>query len=412
MNHKVLLCLFALSVAACNKSRDIKYSDIGGLWKLELMVESEDKTIPFFLEIIEVNGQMKAAVWNGAEKIQHDDITIVKDSVTIESPYFNSTLRLKFNQNQVEGYWEDKSRDNYQLKLTGKYNLTQRFKFNGPLEAEMDGSWEVRFSPGTPDEYKAIGLFSTDENSMKGTFITETGDYRFLEGGFAQQELKLSTFDGAHAFLFEASLKNDSLVGWFYSGNHYKEPFIAWRNDSTSLVSPYLMTELVDQNEPISFAFNNLNGQLISLEDSTFNNKPMLVQIIGSWCPNCMDESAFLVQQKELLKDKGVEVVALAFERLPFKDAVQPLLKLKTNLGIDYPILYAGKASKKEATKEIPWLKEVKSYPTLLFVLPNRKVFKIHTGFCGPGTGKYYEQQSKKLLDDISQLAQMAGTTQ
>ena len=88
------------------------------------------------------------------------------------------------------------------------------------------------FSPNTPEEYKAIGLFTTDQNSMKGTFITETGDYRFLEGGFALNELKLSTFDGAHAFLFEADLKNDTLYGEFFSGKHYSEKFIAWRNDS------------------------------------------------------------------------------------------------------------------------------------------------------------------------------------
>lgn len=411
MNHKILLCLFAWCICSCTKKEPLKYSDIKGLWKLELNIGSDEKTIPFFLEIIEINNQVKAAVWNGDEKIQHDHVTLRNDSVFIESPYFNSTLTLLFNRNLVSGIWQDKSREEYVMTVTGKYNLTQRFKFDGPLETNVDGKWEVRFSPNTPEEYKAIGLFTTDQNSMKGTFITETGDYRFLEGGFALNELKLSTFDGAHAFLFEADLKNDTLYGEFFSGKHYSEKFIAWRNDSAALMSPYKMTELVDPTQPISFSFKDLNGKVVSIDDSTYLNKPMLVQLSGSWCPNCMDESAFLVENKAFIAEKGVEVVALSFERLPYDDAVKPLLKLKESLGIEYPVLYAGMAKKLEATKEIPWLKEIKSYPTLLFVMPNKQVFKFHTGFYGPGTGPYYKKQSSELLDDITLLAKMSGVT-
>ena len=111
-------------------------------------------------------------------------------------------------------------------------------------------------------------------------------------------------------------------------------------------MSPYKMTELVDPTQPISFSFKDLNGKVVSIDDSTYLNKPMLVQLSGSWCPNCMDESAFLVENKAFIAEKGVEVVALSFERLPYDDAVKPLLKLKESLGIEYPVLYAGMAKK------------------------------------------------------------------
>ena len=197
----------------------------------------------------------------------------------------------------------------------------------------------------------------------------------------------------------------------FLAANTTAKKFIAWRNDSAALMSPYKMTELVDPTQPISFSFKDLNGKVVSIDDSTYLNKPMLVQLSGSWCPNCMDESAFLVENKAFIAEKGVEVVALSFERLPYDDAVKPLLKLKESLGIEYPVLYAGMAKKLEATKEIPWLKEIKSYPTLLFVMPNKQVFKFHTGFYGPGTGPYYKKQSSELLDDITLLAKMSGVT-
>ncbi|MFT5723071.1 MAG: thiol-disulfide isomerase/thioredoxin [Bacteroidia bacterium] len=407
MNYKAILFLFISFGLSCNKKEPLQSRDIIGLWKIELDIDQE-RTIPFFLEIIDQQGKMSCAIWNGNEKIEHKTVDICQDSLIVNSPYFNSTMYMRFNKNVVTGHWVDHSREAYKMPLHGKYNLSQRFKFKGLLEHKIDGKWAVKFSPDTEDAYDAIGLFSTDSNSMKGTFITETGDYRYLEGGFATNELKLSTFDGAHAFLFEAELSNDTLRGWFYSGKNWKEPFIAWRNDSATLINPYDMTELVDKSKPISFAFKDLDGNIVSLEDSVYQDKPVLVQIMGSWCPNCMDESAFLAKNAGYIKENDVEIIALSFERLDYESALKPLQKIKNNLGLNYLILYAGHANKKEATLAIPWLKEIKSYPTLLYVLPDKRVFKIHTGFYGPGTGNYFDIQSKEMLEDIKNLGDLS----
>ncbi len=375
---------------------------------MELNLTQEDKTIPFFLEIINENDLLKAAVWNGVERIVHDDIYLSGDSLFIESPYFNSTLYLKHDQNTLVGIWQDHSRTDYTIPVSGKYNLSERFRFNGPLTTDVDGKWEVTFSPNTDHQYKAIGLFETDDHSMKGTFLTETGDYRFLDGGYGGNELKLSTFDGSHAFLFEAEQINDTLRGWFWSGKHWKEQFIAWRNDSATLADPYSLTTLTNPEKPIEIAFKNLEGKIVTLEDEQFKGKPVLLQIMGSWCPNCMDETAFLAAQQDWLSENGVEILALSFERLPYEEAIQPLQKLKTNLDVNYPILYAGKASKKEALKAVPWLTEIISYPTLIYVLPNRTVYRIHTGFFGPGTDRYFEKQSSDMFNDIKTLIEMS----
>jgi len=396
-------------VCSCGPKQDTKNLDpIVGLWKIQLELTEEQKSIPFFLEVIQKDGFLEAAVWNGDERLIHEEVIRRNDTIIIPSPYFNSELRLVQNENRVEGEWEDFSRGGYTIPVTGKYNLSQRFKFNGPLVPKADGKWEVRFSPNTEDEYRAIGLFDTDEYSMKGTFITETGDYRFLDGGFGGDQLKLSTFDGSHAFLFEADYVSDTLRGWFWSGKHWKEPFIAWRNDSMTLTDPYTMTALTNAENPIAVSFPNLDGQTITLDDSMYEGKPVLLQIMGSWCPNCMDEAAFLADNQQFIDSLGVKVIGLSFERLAYAQAKEPLRKLKRNLNLMYPILYAGKANKSEAAKSVPWLDGIKSYPTLVYVLPNRKVFRIHTGFYGPGTGIYYRKQSVEMLDDIRKLAELS----
>ena len=404
--------IVVLFLASCQEAKQFNSADICGLWKIEVGITEADKQIPFFLEFIEVDEHLKASVWNGDEQIVHDSIHIVGDTVVVESPYFNSTLELVFEGNTVTGYFIDYSRQDYKMPLTGKYNLLQRFRHSGPLETAVDGKWQVVFSPNSEDAYNAIGLFETDNNSMKGTFITETGDYRFLEGGFAGNQLQLSTFDGAHAFLFEAALNKDTLKGWFYSGKTWKEPFVARKDEEPTLISPYQMTEMVDAEKTVSFDFQSIDGGVVSSSDSTYANRPMLIQIMGSWCPNCMDEMLFLAKNKSLIEDLGIQVVALSFERLNFEKAQKPLQKLRDHLNVFYPILYAGEAKKSEALKSVPWLKQIKSYPTLIYVLPNKQVYKIHTGFYGPSTKSYYEKQSKEMFDDLRQLSKLSATTQ
>lgn len=376
-----------------------------GLWRMELRIEGENKDIPFFLEFISRNDSLIAAVWNGDECIIHSEVRINDDSVHIKSPVFNTEMHLKHNQNILTGYWKDYSRGNqYVLPLSGKYNLNQRFKFSDFPSTEADGIWEVHFSPETEESYPALGLFKTEQHSMQGTFLTETGDYRFLDGGFASDSLKLSAFDGSHAFLFEAEMNDDTLRGWFYSGSHWKEPFIAWRNDSFELRDPYELSELTNPDTVVDFAFKDLDGKFVQLSDSEYINKPVLVQITGSWCPNCMDETKFLVTASDWLEEQGVSVVALAFERGPYDQVAGPLKRMHLNLKIPYPYLYAGTANKDSAQKSFPFLKQIKSYPTLLYLNREHKVVKIHTGFYGPGTKSFFERQSLEFKQNVEEL--------
>lgn len=404
MVKHIFIGLSILLFYGCGKEVKRTNKDIIGLWKIELQVEKDSVQIPFFLEIVGDNDSILAAVWNGEEQIVHDNIVFNHDTLVLTNPYFNTSLYLSFDRNKVSGYWEDRTRDNYKIPLTGMYNLNQRFSFEEQLSEAVDGKWEVVFSPGTDDAYKAIGLFATDENSMKGTFLTETGDYRFLEGGFAGKDLKLSTFDGSHAFLFDAELVNDTLHGKFWSGTHWSEPFTAWRNDSASLADPFTLTTANEPEKPVSFSFKDTHGNEVSLNDSPYLNKPVIIQIMGTWCPNCIDESRYITSVYDSIVAQNVEILALCFEREEPTKAMQNMIKVKSELDIKYAMLYAGSSEKLEASKSIPWISQIKSYPTLVFLNREHKIVKTHTGFYGPSTGKYYEQQSKLFMHDLSLL--------
>ncbi len=67
--------------------------------------------------------------------------------------------------------------------------------------------------------------------------------------------------------------------------------------------------------------------------------------------------------------------------------------RLKKRFNVQYEILIAGGSpDKKMASESMPLLNRISSFPTTLFIDKQGEVRKIHTGFSGPATGKYYDE--------------------
>jgi len=227
---------------------------------------------------------------------------------------------------------------------------------------------------------------------VTGTFQTETGDYRFLEGTIQGDKLYLSVFDGAHAFLFEARIAatGDQLVGYFRSGTHYRTIWEAKRDATAKLPDPNSLTKVVGPDKRLNFTFPNTDGELISLADSAFTGKVKLVQIMGTWCPNCLDETRFLLRYLSENAHPDLQVLAIGFERYRDADkALAALRRYQKQLNIPYPVLWGGYYDKSEAAQSFPMLSRILAYPTLLFVDRNNEIQFVHTGFNGPATTEY-----------------------
>jgi len=271
----------------------------------------------------------------------------------------------------------------------------------------IKSKWEVTFNPSTSGEYKGIGLFEhggPQEPRIVGTILTETGDYRYLVGNFIDNKtLYFSSFDGAHAFVFKATLKADTtLEGDFWSGSHAHEKWIAKLNEKFELRNSDSLTYLKPGFTKVDFSFPDLNGKKVSLSDVKYKNKVVIIQVMGSWCPNCIDETKFLSAFYEKYKTKNLEIIALAFERTDdMKKAVANVNRVKKKFNVNYDVLIPTTSSdRSEAAKALPMLNHIMSYPTTLFIDKKGKVRKIHTGFTGPATGKYYD----KFVEDINKF--------
>ena len=91
--------------------------------------------------------------------------------------------------------------------------------------------------------------FQSSPTKITGTFLTSTGDYRFLEGVFDGEKIRLSTFDGSHAYLVIADFNPQNKVprisnGVFYSGLNNKEFWNASFNPKAALPDAEKLTFL------------------------------------------------------------------------------------------------------------------------------------------------------------------------
>ncbi|MGB5647608.1 MAG: TlpA disulfide reductase family protein [Muriicola sp.] len=386
-----LLLVILLTLYGCKEPSALSLSE--GIWRGTMEVQ-DGEILPFNFEIKNGSDGYTMEVFNADEVLNIDDIFIDKDSIIIRMPVFEGYIAGTFSNSTITGNFIKESLDRV-VPFNANFDDHKRFVTSKPPAINISGNWEVVFSKGTEDSYVAQGIFNQEGEKVTGTFRTTTGDYRYLEGVVDGDSLKLSTFDGAHVFLFLASLKDGAMKGTFYSGNHYQEPFEAVLNESYELPDAYELTYLNEGYEKFNFSFKDINGNLISLDDPQYQNKVVIVQIMGTYCPNCLDESKFLVNYLKENDQDDLEVIALAFEYAKTEeDAFKGIKRLRDRLGISYSILLAqyGSADKKTANEKLPMLNHILSYPTTIFLDKKGEVRRILTGFNGPATkGKYIE---------------------
>lgn len=401
MRKLLFIALITVFMFSCENDK-VSERLTPGMYRAELVV-SDAEVLPFNFK---VNTASTLEIYNAEEIIKVDEIVYKNDSVYIKPPVFEGELIAKIEKGVLNGHFVVKGKDR-KVPFTAQMN-NDRFDSFQDADFNIDGNWETTFSPESESEsYKAKGVFKQDGNKVTGTFRTETGDYRFLEGVLSGSTLKLSAFDGAHAFLFTAQVTDSTLQGTFYSGNHYKEPFEAIRNNDYELKSADELTFLKEGYDSLAFQFPDANGNQIALSDARFKDKVVVVQIMGTWCPNCLDESTYFAEYYKKNNDKDLEFVSLAFEYAKTEQqAFNNIKRLQDRVGITYPILLAqiGSTSKEEAQEKLPMLNHVLSYPTTVFIDKQGKVRKIHTGFNGPATGEKYTEFKLEFDNFINRL--------
>lgn len=363
----------------------------------------QGQTLPFGLDLQPVSGGYEAFVLNGKERLRMDSPQLLGDTLRIPMSLFEGELVGKISGNTLTGYYQRK-RATGVVRAPFRAEKGQPWRFT-PTVSEpawsAAGKFATTFRSRDGQESKAVGVFEQEKNKVTGTFLTSTGDYRYLDGNIIGDSLFLSAYDGIHVYLFKAKKTTTGFAGDFFAGVSSRSTFTCVRDETAALPDEKSLTFLKPGADRFTFAFPDAaTGKPLSLEDPRFKGKVTVIQILGSWCPNCMDETNFMVPWYQKNKQRGVEVVGLAYERSPkFEEAAPKVQRMKQRFNIPYPVLVAGVADQ-SASATLPQLNKIMGYPTTIFVDKKGTVREIHTGFSGPGTGAYYD----KFVDDFNRL--------
>jgi thiol-disulfide isomerase/thioredoxin len=369
-----------------------------GKWSGYLVLE-KNVQLPFDFVV----SKNAITIINDTEEIVLTTKNTSNDSVDFVFPNFDSFLRISTkNKKQLAGYWYNRQKGiNYKISFYAE-KAAEEIRSN---YTNISGKWEATFAINSNSPYKAIGTFSQQNNKVTGSFLTTTGDYRYLSGTMYGDQLHLSTFNGAFAFVFKATLTNNKLHGTFYSGNHYKTNWEAVPNNNFELPDADSITYVSNNAPQLRFEFPNILGGTTVFPDDFDNDNVTIIQLMGSWCPNCLDEAIFYKELLARYKEQGLQVVTICYE-IPktLEQKIHVVKRMADRNNLQFTFLIGGNAQKSEASQHFPMLNEVISFPTSLYLDKNGEIRKIHTGFAGPGTGEYYEEFRTKTVAFIEGL--------
>lgn len=390
------LVVFFIGCATQDNKKDNK-----NYWTGHLAID-EKKAIPFDFILKETPEKKEITIINGEEKITLE--TVKTDGpFEFHFPNFNSFLKVDyFSNDSLKGVFINNDRNN---KKKLQFEACKNPNYQKEKKLVLKEKWEVSFSYDSQSKYPAIGLFSYFEDDyVEGTFLTETGDYRFLSGAINDNYLQLSCFDGSHVFLFEAERVHDSLNGVFYSGSHWKTNWYGLKNDTFELNNPYEITHLVNEDK-LQLSKLNLEKDTFHFPNTYFKGKVLIIQVFGSWCPNCIDEIHYYNELYKKYQHQGLEIIGLGYETPKrVDDKIARLQKLKEKKDIQYTLLLGGEANKQKAAEDFPMLNDITSFPTTIIINKQGEIVKIHTGFNGPGTGEVYENYKKEMEKALEKL--------
>lgn len=376
---------------------------IDGNWKIDIALQ--DKVLPVLVTFSSDYGdKLTGHLINGAEKLQLEGTLTEGNRFEVSIAAHYAKLSGKFKGNKIEGEWIRTNKENFKVEFKGArtsldFLFTEYENEKTPLS--LDGKWKIQLD----DKKIGLGVFEQEGSRVQGSILTSTGDYRYLDGHITENKIYLYGFDGVFSFIFEGVLEKDQFVANMYSGISDQKKVTGFRDEKFLLADPLTLTEKLN-DAPVKLSLKNIDGAVVDLDQGEFKNKAKVIQVFGSWCPNCHDESTFFAKWRKSNSEKLDEIkfIAVSFEKASSRaEALKNLQRARKKLGMDYDVVLADFDNSVKVTDVLP-LKSSVAFPTTIYLSRDNKIQKIHTGFSGQATGEYFEAFTKDFNQTIESL--------
>lgn len=428
----LLLALLAVLATGPVAARSVRSNDVvSGTWDAALRIPSGD--VGFTLDIHLHDGKVSGAIMNGPDRQPLTSGTFDGSQLVLRLDYYDGQITARFEDatktRLVGEYTRQTSKgigkyEFYAVRQPSAHGDRMPASKTLPEGVDVSGDWimTLRKSDGSIDEVDEATFTVTPKSSgqawVSGTVIPVSGDYGLLHGAIMRAAgpgknptLRMSRFDGIHVTLLTGEVLADgTMKGEFASGQSYHVTWTAVRkadvaSGAPAPEDPFTLTTVKNPAEPFAFSLPDATGKTVSLTDERFKGKVVLVDIFGTWCPNCHDEAPLLVDLYKKYRKDGLEIVLLAYEYTD--DAARNARQVeifRQKYGIDFPILMAGTTADGEIARTLPQLVNFGAYPTTIFIGRDGLVHKIHAGFSGPATGDRFPQVKREFDELVREL--------
>jgi thiol-disulfide isomerase/thioredoxin len=346
----------------------------------------------------------------GDEKTQIPEISKKGDAVTLGFSEYSAEIQATWDGAQLSGnYLRIRPDGTKSLKFTASPEKGASKPANDlPSLPPPDGNYQVFFQAVKVIDDSTVAKFWNKKGVLYGTFIAPDGDYGLLVGRPSAKGIQLSRFTGWQAIAITLEQDGGVWSGRFYAASEPKpQSFVLQpRADIDVQIPAIKKTVMKNPKAEFSFSCISLPGETVRNTDESFKGKALIVDIMGTWCHNCLDEAPVLQRLQERFGKDGLQIVGLSFEITDDPAQGKKNLQLyKDRFGLTYSLLFCGSLDEANVKKQIHrQLDNFFAYPTTIFIDKNHVVQAIHSGFKGPGTGEEFQQQIREFEELAAKL--------
>jgi thiol-disulfide isomerase/thioredoxin len=373
---------------------------VDGAWRGAL--DLAGGPLRFHLQLTETGGDLSGRLCNADACDPFSAVTRVgADSIALEMADYAAAIRARLIGDSLIGFYRNVGNRG---PRTIPFRASRGTWPTEPPPATLPGRWDAFFNPIERPSPRVLE-FRRTARGLEGTVISNSGDYGLFWGGATADSFSMAHFDGSFVYRLTGALEGDTLRGLFHAGLRTQTPFVAVRSTGAPHLTPPTEVVRADSTAPFTFAFPSVDGGMVAHDDPRFAGKIVIVDIFGTWCPTCHDAAPALVDLYRRYRDRGLEIVGLAYE-VTGDTAVDGALvrRYRDKFGIAFPLLLAGVNDGDSPGATQPQLAGPIAFPTTIFLDRSGRVRKVHAGFYGPATGDAHRALRREFAHTVEAL--------
>lgn len=393
----IVLAIFAITLLTSGQS-------VEGTWDATVTVNNV--SVPFRIEVDGTGADVHSYFFNGDDRVNPSNSgTFQNGSLVLTFDSYATKLEATLNDGVLKGTYGGGSGSAYAFQA--KRHDPSMVANSDQHAPDISGLWEIQVkSP----KGESAWHFVVNEKGAKidAAILRVDGDTGTLSGNFKDGKFFLSHFTGERPFYVEVTPRSDGSLQLQIASFHDTQTLVALRpaearaRNLAPPDNPTQHTKVKDSTQPLRFSFPDLNGRIVSSAEEQFQGKVVLVNVTGSWCPNCHDEAPFLEELYRKYHGLGLEIVALDFEPAEQLNSLSRVRAFIKRYGIEYTYLIAGEPS--QLNEKIPQAENLNAWPTTFFVGRNGLVRSIHAGFTSHASGELDSRLKDSVRNEIAQL--------